>query len=228
MEVLADERVPGIVVLGDSITDGAGANAGRRGSWPTALATRLLAGPGPGAATANAGISGNRLLNPGFGDAGLARFDRDVLATPGCTHVIVLAGINDIAFSISPASSSTDLAAMMPNDYDVQVDDLIAAYCQIIERCHDRSLTVIGATLTPFGESDLHTPRARTYAVKSTIGSATLPLSTKCSTSTRSGATSTTTDASDRPFNAATDYMAVTPDTLPSPRQSRPASFSIT
>ena len=46
----------------------------------------------------NEGISGNRLLHDGLGPSGLARFDRDVLTQTGVTHVIVLAGNNDIVF----------------------------------------------------------------------------------------------------------------------------------
>jgi lysophospholipase L1-like esterase len=44
----------------------------------------------------NQGIGGNRILHDVRGDSGLRRFDRDVLAQPGVSHVIVLLGINDI------------------------------------------------------------------------------------------------------------------------------------
>jgi hypothetical protein len=45
--------------------------------------------------TRPADISGNRLLNHGFGASILARFDRDVLASPGVTHLVLLGGMND-------------------------------------------------------------------------------------------------------------------------------------
>jgi hypothetical protein len=46
------------------------------------------------------GIGGNRVLNdsPGFGQAALTRFDRDVLSVPDFRDVILLEGINDIGF----------------------------------------------------------------------------------------------------------------------------------
>src|ERR1017187_9551923 len=44
----------------------------------------------------NRGIGGNRVLADGLGPNALARFDRDVLATPGARYLIVLEGVNDI------------------------------------------------------------------------------------------------------------------------------------
>ena len=44
----------------------------------------------------NQGLGGNRILHDIRGDSGLRRFDRDVLAQPGVTHVIVLLGTNDL------------------------------------------------------------------------------------------------------------------------------------
>jgi lysophospholipase L1-like esterase len=85
------------------------------------------------------GIGGNRLLGemgPGFGVNALARFDRDVLAQSGATHLIVMEGINDIGLS---RSGSAPTAAA-----------LIAAHRQLIDRAHARGITVIGATLTPY------------------------------------------------------------------------------
>ena len=87
----------------------------------------------------NVGISGNRLLsegNPAAGINALARFERDVLAQPGVTHVIVMEGINDIGVAGQTPSPSAD--------------DLIAAHRQMIERAHARGLRIYGATLTPF------------------------------------------------------------------------------
>ena len=86
----------------------------------------------------NVGIAGNRVLsegNPNVGINALARFDRDVLAQPGVTHVIVMEGINDIR-------------NMGPNGY-ATAEDLITAYRQLIDRAHARGLRIYGATLTP-------------------------------------------------------------------------------
>ena len=97
----------------------------------------------PMKAVVNAGISGGRVLTYGAGPSALARFDRDVLATPGLTHVIVLEGINDIS------RSAVD---------GVTADDIIAGYQQLITRAHDRGIVIIGATLTPSSPRAPFTP----------------------------------------------------------------------
>jgi lysophospholipase L1-like esterase len=125
-----------IVTLGNSITDGALSTRDANARWPNVLAERLLRSGEPPRGVVNAGISGGRVLTYGAGPSALARFDRDVLAVPGVTHVIVLEGINDIGRS--------------PVD-GVTTEDLIFGYRQLIARAHDRGVTIIGATLTPAG-----------------------------------------------------------------------------
>ncbi|WAC61462.1 GDSL-type esterase/lipase family protein [Brevundimonas sp. SL130] len=130
-----------VVALGDSITDGANGtrNADRR--WPDLLAGRLQAAGLTEVAVANAGISGNRILNPrpGLGVAALARFDRDVLAVPGVTDVIILEGVNDIGMAWRDKDPHPPTAA-----------DLIAGYRQMITRAHARGLRVFLATILPY------------------------------------------------------------------------------
>ena len=123
-----------IAAIGNSITDGALSTRDANTRWPNVLAARLLASSEPVKAVVNAGISGGRVLTYGAGPSALARFDRDVLMTPGLTHVILLEGINDIG------RSATD---------GVTADDIIAGYRQLIARAHDRGIAIIGATLTP-------------------------------------------------------------------------------
>lgn len=131
-----------IVAFGDSITDGSRPDPMVAHGWANVLAHRLAARTqGPSFAIANAGISGNRLLWSGAGPTALARFDRDVLAVPGVSHVIMLLGINDIGMGGN---------SFFGNQPVIQADDLIAAYHQIIERSHLRGLKIIGATLLPF------------------------------------------------------------------------------
>jgi lysophospholipase L1-like esterase len=158
VETLSDATTSGIVAIGDSITDGAGATPGTNGGWPELLAARFATGDTAQAAVANEGISGNRLLNDGFGASALARFDRDVLATPGLTHVIVSEGINDIAFSIAPGDVDPEFAKIMRTDVPVDAEDVLAAYRQMIRRAHVRGAKLLGATLTPYRGSDLFTP----------------------------------------------------------------------
>ena len=143
VQVKASRRAGAIVVLGDSITDGAGSTDDANQRWPDRLSERLQARPSlDHLAVLNQGIIGNRLLRPGtgpvaqlLGAAGLARFDRDVVAQPAVGFAIVLLGINDIGAPVSEA---------------VSVDELIAGHRQLIERAHLRGIQIFGATLPPF------------------------------------------------------------------------------
>lgn len=82
-----------VVAIGDSITEGTPEQARAHRSWPQQLAERLGE---RGWTVLNAGISGGRLLEDGAGPSLVARLDRDALAQPGITHLVLLAGINDI------------------------------------------------------------------------------------------------------------------------------------
>jgi lysophospholipase L1-like esterase len=132
------------VALGDSITDGSRSTPNTNNRWPDLLAKRLAQAGGPKLAVLNAGIAGNRVLLDNAGPNALARFDRDVLAQTGVTHVIVMEGINDIGQGRSnPLPSAADL---------------IAAHRQFIVRAHARGLKIFGATLTPFEGANYWTP----------------------------------------------------------------------
>jgi lysophospholipase L1-like esterase len=135
IEVMAPQQAGAIVTIGDSITDGTASTTDANNRWPDHFARRL-ANAGLRMAVLNAGIGGNRVLNDGVGPGALARFDRDVIAQTGVTHVIVLEGINDIGQGRQNASPSAA--------------DLIGAHRQMIERAHSRGLKIYGATLTPF------------------------------------------------------------------------------
>jgi len=144
-----------VVALGDSITDGFGASPGAYGRWPDLLAARLAADPAAGpTAVANQGIGGNRLLGSGEGDfafagiSALARFERDVLAQPGVSHLIVLEGINDIGLP----------AAMGTPDQAPGADQLVAALRQLAERARAHGIAPIGGTITPFAGAMYFTP----------------------------------------------------------------------
>ena len=136
-----------VVAFGDSITDGAGSSLDANHRWPDFLWERLRAAPGrPHLAVVDEGISGNRLLSDGMGVSSLARFDRDVLALPGVTQVIVLIGINDIGW---PGAKFGDLTLASPAEA-VTAEQLIGGYRQLIARAHARGVRVLGATLLPF------------------------------------------------------------------------------
>jgi lysophospholipase L1-like esterase len=124
-----------IVAFGDSITDGYQSAAGLNDRWPNDLAMRLLAGPaGQDHPVVDEGISGNRVLASSvrFGVSAQARFLRDTAALSGARYVILLEGINDIGFSLTPVAR------------------IIAGYETLIAAAHAAGLKIFGATLTPF------------------------------------------------------------------------------
>ncbi|MDA1092033.1 MAG: SGNH/GDSL hydrolase family protein [Acidobacteria bacterium] len=160
VDVLAPAGTPVIVTLGDSITDGTASTPDTHSRWPDFLARRLVQRPGstpPG--VLNVGIGGNRVLsdnaglgilrrdadgpapppphpNALFGPSALARLDRDVLAQPGVTHVIVLESTNDIGMAFESETPT--------------VEEIIAGHMELIERVRARGLKVYGGTLAPF------------------------------------------------------------------------------
>jgi lysophospholipase L1-like esterase len=141
VEVAASKKIGAVVTLGDSITDGYCSTPDANHRWPDYLSQRLNAKKGNnGMAVLNQGISGNRLLHDLVGPNSLARFDRDVLAQAGVTHVVVLEGINDIGIP----------GAFGLPDQAVSADEIIAGLQQLIERAHVKELKIFGGTLTPF------------------------------------------------------------------------------
>ena len=149
-----------IVAFGSSLTDGDGSTSDRNQRFPDILAERLQKAGHAELSVLNEGIIGNRLLSdrlpPQFvqefggalGEAGLTRFDRDVLAQPGVKYVIMGLGINDIAFPGSFTAQSEFVTA----------ESLIAGYRQIIKRAHRKAIRVIGTTLSPFENSFFKDP----------------------------------------------------------------------
>ncbi|WP_371604538.1 SGNH/GDSL hydrolase family protein [Streptomyces sp. NBC_01220] len=134
---------PVIAVLGDSIAEGVGTPDDSDLRWPDRLARRL-----PGAAVADLGISGNRVLldDARFGPGGQARFDRDVLSLPGLRTVLVHLGVNDLQ--------------QPPSQMDPAL--VLAGYRQLVLRARDAGLRVIGATIAPFGGWIRWTPELET------------------------------------------------------------------
>ncbi|MDP2141036.1 MAG: SGNH/GDSL hydrolase family protein [Gammaproteobacteria bacterium] len=143
------DDITAIVTLGDSITDGVGSNRDLNNRWPNYLARRLLTDDNaPDFAVVNAGISGNRVLQENsarFGENLQVRFERDVLALSGVSHIVLLEGINDIG-----------MGNMFPGEH-VAPEEIIAGYRQIITRAHAKGLKIIGATLTPFEGAGYYT-----------------------------------------------------------------------
>lgn len=153
LDVEAPAAVHGIVAFGDSITDGwVGENAlsvpvdrsvaNKNGRYPDYLQRRLIKARLP-LSVVNAGISGNRILQPGLlpsmGPSGLSRFQADVLDQPGVVGVIILEGINDLGLPPKQATAA----------------QVIAGLTQLVEDAHHAGIKAWLGTLTPASDAIL-------------------------------------------------------------------------
>jgi len=137
-----------VVAFGDSISDGDGSTVDADNNYPNNLIRRIAkTSNGSTLAVVNEGIVGNRLLSDTeiFGVSALARFDRDALALPGVTHIVLLEGINDIGF----VGAKMDGQYLADPAETRSAQDIIDAYRQLISRAHARGIKVIGVTITP-------------------------------------------------------------------------------
>jgi lysophospholipase L1-like esterase len=173
VDVAASPRAAAIVAFGSSTTDGDGSTKDANKRWPDVLAERLQKDGQRELGVLNEGIIGNRLLSdinsprqaggpfgsvlerlgPLLGEAGLTRFDRDVLAQAGVKYVILLLGINDILF---PGS-------FIPESESVSAQRLIDGNRQLIARAHKKGLRVIGTTIPPFENALFRSPSINFY-----------------------------------------------------------------
>jgi len=149
VEVSAPTNVGAVVAFGDSITDGTLSTPDTNNRWPDHLARRLMMQANNSrlpresmSGVLNLGIAGNRVLSDFVGPSALARFDRDVLAQNGVTHVILLEGINDLGLAGNGQPNPT-------------AAEIIAGHRQIIERAHAHGLKVIAGTFLPFEGTNL-------------------------------------------------------------------------
>jgi len=139
VDVLAGPEAGGIVALGDSLTDANISTIDAFCRWPDQLSRRLQArAAGRPMAIMNQGLGGNRILHDVRGDSGLRRFDRDVLAQPGVTHVIVMLGTNDLRNRWAKPEE------------EVTAEQMIDGLKQLAVRARTRGIKIFGATLTPY------------------------------------------------------------------------------
>ena len=154
VDVAASSAGAAIVAFGSSTTDGDGSTKDANRRWPDVLAERLQKASGGSAeiGVLNEGIIGNRLLfdspgqpdnpfGPVLGEAGLARFDRDVLSQSGVKYVLICLGVNDILFPAFPFTPPAETAS---------TGDIIDGYRQLVGRAHRAGVRVIGTTIPPF------------------------------------------------------------------------------
>lgn len=156
VDVIPRQPQPVLVAIGDSITDGYGVPPGSYQRWTDDLARRLAA-QGRAAAVVNTGIGGNRILQDGLGPRLLGRFDRDALARSDVTHVLLLAGVNDLGVShrqrtTTPASRAALLAG------------LEAGLTTLKAQARARGVCLFVATVMPYGGSGYYQPQAENEA----------------------------------------------------------------
>jgi lysophospholipase L1-like esterase len=145
VEVSTPAPIGAVVAFGDSITDGTLSTPDTNNRWPDHLARRLLAASANRAqpmGVLNEGIAGNRVLSEVIGPSALARFDRDVLAQSGVTHIILLEGINDLGLAGNGQPLPT-------------AAEILAGHAQIVARAHTHGIKVIAGTLLPFEGTNL-------------------------------------------------------------------------
>jgi lysophospholipase L1-like esterase len=155
IEVEAGPAAQAIVFLGDSITDGACSTLDANARWPDHIAERLVHAGHRDAAVVNEAFSGDRVLMNGMGVNALARLNADVLSQPRLSTVVLMMGINDIGW---PGPK-----AITPNDKEPTADDIIMGYQQIIDRVHAKGARILGATLTPFADTNQGGPTEGYY-----------------------------------------------------------------
>jgi lysophospholipase L1-like esterase len=139
IDVLVSQETGGVVAVGDSLTDANISTPDAFCRWPDQLVRRLQARRGGRPmGVMNQGLGGNRILHDIRGDSGLRRFDRDVVAQPGVTHVIVMLGTNDLRNRWAKPEE------------EVTADQMIAGLKQLALRAQTSGIKIFGATLTPF------------------------------------------------------------------------------
>ena len=137
LDVQNDAATGAVVTFGASITDGLMSSANSNRRWPNRLAIRLQQA-GMTVGVLNEGISGNNFFTDSAGQAGLTRFDRDVLQQPGVKWVVI----------------SDDAINNLNTDNPSTAPQLIGALQQLIGRAHGANIKAICSTLTPFGATD--------------------------------------------------------------------------
>lgn len=136
-----------VVAIGDSITEGGSTTLGAHRAWPHQFGRRLEQSC-PGAfVVVNAGIGGNMVASDGRSPSLVSRLERDVLAMPGVTHVVLMAGLNDVRQK-GPARDRPGAG----------VDVVAAGYRQAAQVLQSHHIKVIGGVLTPILASPVAEP----------------------------------------------------------------------
>lgn len=133
IEVKAEDNLPVVAVLGNSITDGRGSTTNLQNRWTDFLSDALNQEKPYG--VLNLGIGGNCVVEGGLSEPAMKRFDRDILGQTGVTHLVIFEGTNDIGCS--------------NRNYEHVADTLIACYKVLIAKAKAKGIKVYGGTITP-------------------------------------------------------------------------------
>lgn len=141
IEVLTDDAdACNCVIFGDSTV----AN-----EIPRLLEAKLQANGITNVSVTQQAIKGNRLVADGvgvaanvLGEAGIDRFERDVIQQAGVKYVVVKLGINDIVHPYCKSKADK----LTP----VTFDEMVAGYTKLVEMAHANGIEIYFAELTPW------------------------------------------------------------------------------
>jgi lysophospholipase L1-like esterase len=136
LEVSSSTARPVLIVLSD--TKSAGPE-----TWVPMLAQRAAGRLG---VVNRSVLAGHLALGPAQASA-LARFDRDVIATSGATHVLIFAGNNDL---IQPGMTNGQGRMSLDPALTMSVEQLTAMLAQAVGRARAAGLVAVGGTWTPY------------------------------------------------------------------------------
>jgi lysophospholipase L1-like esterase len=168
IDVSASPAGAAVVAFGSSLTDGDGSTRDANRRWTDVLAERLQKNGATEVGVLNEGVIGNRLLSdtesPGqtggplasayaalglhLGQAGVRRFESDVLGQSGVKYVVLALGVNDILFPGSFIDSSQAVTSQA----------LISGNRELIARAHKKGIRAIGSTIPPFEHALFRSP----------------------------------------------------------------------
>ncbi|MEV0292119.1 GDSL-type esterase/lipase family protein [Nocardia sp. NPDC050710] len=146
MDVLAPAEYSSVIAMGDSITTGYAGASYYEGPQDPAIVDRNLRymdflqrrfdASGTPMVALHSAIWGNRVIRnatiPHTGPGAGTRLQKDVIDTAGVSDVIIASGTNDLAFPPAPT-----------------VEQLSAAYIELIDRLHAAGIRVHLATIPP-------------------------------------------------------------------------------
>lgn len=146
LDIYTEDDVKVLSAFGDSIVSGA--------KWFTPLQNMIYRDFVGLVACGNTGISGNRLLRNSprlygnaFGEAGIKRFQKDVMGVEGISHLILAIGTNDLGYLDTELGRNEELP--VPEDF-------INAYSKIIKITREKDIKTMVLSMLPRDDKDFN------------------------------------------------------------------------